>query len=157
MKALFSPDYARQYATRSIFLAGPTVRQRPDGDITAWRRQALGYLQRSGFDGDVFFPECAPGRTFNHMYEAQLEWEAYHMDTATCILFWVPRDLKLLPGFTTNIEWGMWCDSGKVVLGFPKDAPKMKPFRFWANVLGVPVAHTVGETLDLALKAVGGP
>lgn len=152
MRVVFSPQYAEPYAGDSIFLAGPTTRNRINGDITKWRRQALSYLQKSAFRGDVFFPEVSPGKTFNYSYEHQLEWESYHLDYASCIMFWVPRHLSELPGFTTNIEWGMWCDSGKVVLGFPEDAPKMKPFRFWARHLGVPVAHNLGDTLDLAIE-----
>ena len=45
------------------------------------------------------------------------------------ILFWIPRDLDTLPGFTTNIEWGVWHASGRCVLGAPPNAPKLRYLR----------------------------
>ena len=44
-------------------------------------------------------------------------------------MFWIPRDLEKLPGFTTNIEAGEWLHSGKLVIGAPDEAPKIRYLR----------------------------
>jgi len=153
MRAVFYSSRLDSYSQASIFLAGPTARSRPEGDITEWRRKALSHLQIRKFDGDVFFPEPEPGRGVigDTGTESQIKWEREHLEQATCICFWIPRELKEMPAFTTNIEWGMWCDSDKVVLGYPENAPKMGHIIHYARRLGVPMAYTLGETLDLAM------
>lgn len=42
--------------------------------------------------------------------------------------FGFPRDLDVLPGFTTNVEFGYWLhdDYCKIVYGRPDNAPKTK-------------------------------
>lgn len=49
------------------------------------------------------------------------------MENADIVLFWIPRNLKILPGFTTNIEFGYWYgkDYKKIKMGFPLDAENM--------------------------------
>src|SRR5208283_2036689 len=79
-------------------------------------------------------------------------------------LFWVPRDISLdengklkLPAFTTNVEFGAWCDSGKVVFGAPPDYEKRKNkyLKFYADFYKVPSGETLTETLDEALEMLG--
>ena len=41
-------------------------------------------------------------------------------------MFWVPRVLPDMPAFTTNVEFGYWLHSGKVIYGRPDDATKIK-------------------------------
>ena len=64
----------------------------------------------------------------------------------------MPRDLKMLPGFTSNVEFGEWMKSGKVILGYPEGAPKMRYLHMKANTYDIPVFHTLKETLDCALR-----
>lgn len=151
MNTLFAPDYLDEYEGPSIFLAGPTIRQRLSGDITRWRRQALNLLQMYKYRGDVFFPEVEPGGRFNYGRERQYDWEDFHLNSASCILFWIPRDLKTLPAFTTNIEWGKWHDSGKVVLGAPLNAPKMSYIRYDAAKCAVPIEDELGDAIQTAI------
>jgi len=99
----------------------------------------------------TFVPEDETGE-WKHSYIDQIEWEESALKQADVIIFWIPRDLITMPAFTTNIEWGMWCDSGKVVLGAPKNAPKMKYLRYYATKFDVPQAFTLSETIDNALK-----
>ena len=60
-------------------------------------------------------------------WTAQVEWEDTCLHLSDVVAFWVPRDLATLPGFTTNVEWGRWESSGRVVLGAPDGAPGMRP------------------------------
>jgi hypothetical protein len=141
----------------SIFLAGPTPRSK---DVRSWRTKssaeekcALDILRKKGVDITVIVPEDRDG-TWNEAfnYDAQLDWEHEGLTRATCILFWIPRDLETLPGFTTNDEFGTWKYSGKVVFGAPPKAPKMKYQRYYARKIGIPTAETLEGTIDLALE-----
>ena len=121
--------YARQPVpdsfSRAIFLAGPTPRT---PEVPSWRPRALELLAARGYDGVVFVPEDADGsRRFD--YSDQVGWETEGLELADVIVFWIPRELDTLPGFTTNVEWGMWLNSGKCVLGAPADAPKLRFLR----------------------------
>ena len=45
---------------------------------------------------------------------------------ASIIVFWVPRVLPDMPVFTTNVEFGYWLHTGKVLYGRPEGAKKTK-------------------------------
>ena len=114
---------------KGIFLAGPTLRN--GYSQNSWRYKALKLFDKFDFDGQIFIPEYEPSKTFidtdeNIKKQTYWEWEA--LDKATAIMFWIPRDIKTLPGFTTNIEFGRYtalCPE-KIVLGYPSNAPKMR-------------------------------
>lgn len=112
--------------SKSIFLAGPTARVQPgESAPPSWRAEALSYLESQGYEGVVFVPEYAPD--FDHsnlQYSEQVDWETECLKMSDVILIWVPRDLEKLPAFTTNIEFGTWLSSWKVVYGRPEDSPK---------------------------------
>ena len=138
----------------SIFLAGPTPR---DPSVPSWRPEALRLLQESGWDGDVYVPEPDGDTPWDADYEGQVEWEETALHCSDIILFWIPRDLTPLangslamPGLTTNIEFGVWAESGKVVLGYPEGAPSMRYPRHYADKHQMLVGSTLDETLDLA-------
>jgi len=134
--------------TKSIFLAGPTPRSE---DNKSWRPKALEILSRLGFDGAVFVPEPRDGKWAKD-YTDQVEWEESGMQRADCIVFWIPRDMKGgMAGLTTNDEWGVWKDSGKVVLGTPPDADHIRYQRHYAKKQGVPIADSLEDTLKAAL------
>jgi hypothetical protein len=138
----------------SVFLAGPTPR---DPDVPSWRPDALAWLEKHaaemGFsDLVVFVPEDEEGE-FKGSYLDQVEWESKGLHFADVILFWVPRDLDWLPGFTTNVEFGKWCSSAKAVLGHPEDAPKTRYLDWLAEENGMPVPdHTLEDICKTALE-----
>lgn len=141
---------------KSIFLAGPTPRQVEGGSTTSvesWRPEAVAYLEELGYDGHVFIPEAADG-VWRKDYEGQIEWEEAALNQADCILFWVPRDMATMPALTTNDEWGVWKDTGKVVFGSPDTAVKVNYQRYYAKKYHVPMADTLQATLKLAVDAV---
>ena len=89
----------------SIFLAGPTLRNSTFDK--SWRKEACEILDKLGFDGVVYVPEF--GQSKNPMeFLEQAEWERNGLFNASVIVFYVPRKLPALPGFTTNVEFGMW-------------------------------------------------
>lgn len=107
---------------KSIFLAGPTPRGE---NITSWRTEACKKLEELGFDGIVYVPEYSTWKP-KEDYVDQAMWERIALTEATTILFWIPRKLPELPAFTTNVEFGYWLHSNKVIYGRPDDASKIK-------------------------------
>lgn len=104
--------------TSSLFLAGPTPR---DAETPSWRPEALQLLEQLGYDGVVFVPEpqVPSWDSGPDAYQAQMAWERQGLDYADVILFWIPRDMRKMPGLTTNVEFGRYVFLGKVVLGAP--------------------------------------
>lgn len=166
MEVIYTGENAPTTITKSLFLAGPSLRPGQEKEIESWRKDALKILEDKGFDGVVFCPENR-GFGFDNPdfnYDDQIEWEDKYLNIADCIVFWVPRDLSLdssgkikLPAFTTNVEWGAWADSGKVVFGSPSDIAKRKNkyLKFYADRYNVPEGETLTETLEHAMEMIG--
>lgn len=111
--------------SKSIFLAGPTPR---DVNVKSWRNEAVDILKKLNFDGIVYLPESKNRAVSDDFltYGGVIDWEHERLNSSKVILFWIPRDLKTLPGFTTNVEFGYHLKSGKIVYGRPDNAPKTK-------------------------------
>jgi len=137
---------------KTIFLAGCSVR---DPEDQSWRPEAIELFRKFEFNGTLFAPEMHVGG-FPDDWKYVVEWEDWHLHRADCILFWIPRDLKVFFGFTTNVEWGRWERSGKVVLGSPPGAKKMGYIRYYAKKLGIPTSDTLEEAVKSAMKMVAG-
>lgn len=139
--------------TSALFLAGPTPRS---PEVPSWRPEALRVLEESGYDGVVFVPEDENGE-WRHSYLEQVEWESSGLHFADIIVFWVPRELETMPAFTTNVEFGHWVASGKVVLGYPPGAPKNR-YLDWLlahHARGQRPSETLADTLAAALTHIG--
>ncbi|GAA0441872.1 hypothetical protein Acor_05970 [Acrocarpospora corrugata] len=140
----------------SIFLAGPTPRSPA---VRSWRPAAITLIQRS-WPGDlaILIPESRDAIRAAD-YDDQFSWETRARESATAILFWIPRDLATLPGFTTNVEFGHDVTTGKAVLGCPPDCPNPERNRYLihlANHYSVPVRQTLPDTVAAALASIGG-
>lgn len=140
--------YALEPLRQSIFLAGPTPRS---SDVESWRPEALQKLGELGFSGDVYVPEASDWQAHDS-YDAQVHWEWEALKQASVIVFWVPREIATMPAFTTNVEFGDWVKSGKVILGAPANAPKMTYLRMLATKYNVPCFDTLDETLQAAVE-----
>lgn len=138
-------------APKSVFLAGPTPRS---ADVPSWRPEALRLLEAGGFTGDVYVPEPRDGK-WAEDYTHQIEWEHEGLQKASLILFWIPRNMVTLPGLTTNIEWGMWVGTRKVVLGSPPEAEHMRYIRYQASKLKVPTFDALQDALNHVIKVLG--
>ena len=107
---------------KSIFLAGLTPREE---NVVSWRTELCKKLDELGFDGVVYVPEYSTWKP-KEDYVDQAMWERIALTEATVILFWIPRELPDMPAFTTNVEFGYWLHSGKVIYGRPNNAKKVK-------------------------------
>ncbi len=119
MNVIYSPEPVILLGP-SIFLAGPTPRSR---DVQSWRPKALELLEKMNFDGTVLVPEH---RNWDYQFDYmnQVEWEWEGLENCSAIVFWVPRELKTMPAFTTNVEFGSYVRSGRAFYGRPDGSPK---------------------------------
>ncbi|OGM99292.1 MAG: hypothetical protein A2915_02500 [Candidatus Yanofskybacteria bacterium RIFCSPLOWO2_01_FULL_41_34] len=159
MKAIYYYDEPPDSYTKSIFLTGPSPRT---PDVQSWRPEALRILEAKGFNGVVFVPEPKPGDNSQYEWSKSPQWEHKMLDMADIVLFWVPRDISALPngesklpGFTTNVEFGHWVNSGKAVLGHPPSAPHTGYLRFMADKFHVPTMFTLEDTINKAIELIG--
>ncbi|MFF9436754.1 nucleoside 2-deoxyribosyltransferase domain-containing protein [Streptomyces sp. NPDC014735] len=141
----------------SVFLAGPT----PDksAPVASWRPEAARLLAEQ-WKGErpltVLSPESRNGERADR-YENQVNWETDAREAATAIMFWIPRDMRTLPGMTTNVEFGLDAPSGRAVLGCPPDCPSPERNRYLIHVAhrhAVPVCTTLADTAAAALALV---
>jgi len=147
MQVIYAPETPPDSYTMSLFLAGPSPRNE---DQPNWRTEALRILDAQDYDGVVFVPLPRDGQ-WAHGYDSQVEWETKYLNMADLVVFWIPRS-ENLPGLTTNVEYGMWFDTGKAILGYPEDATHMRYLDWHGQQEMVPVFHSLEETLDEALK-----
>lgn len=133
----------------SLFLAGPTPRHR---DVASWRPEALEILRRLGFAGAVLVPERQDWAA-KFDYQDQVEWEYAGLEACTVIAIWVPRHRETLPGFTTNVEFGRYVGSGRVVYGRPDGAPHTRYLDWlYRKLTGSEPEATLEGTLRAAVE-----
>jgi 8-oxo-dGTP pyrophosphatase MutT (NUDIX family) len=156
MEVVYTGEEMPKKIIKSIFLAGPTPRNKDE--VESWRGDALRILEDKGFEGTVFVPEGRDGE-FKLDYDDQVGWEEKYLNVADCIVFWIPRDLEpdskgypKMAAFTTNVEFGTWQSSGKIVFGAPAKATKNGYLKHYADKFNVPVAESLVETLDNAME-----
>jgi 8-oxo-dGTP pyrophosphatase MutT (NUDIX family) len=149
MTVVYALEQLPTKVSKSIFLAGPTPRS---ADVPSWRPEALRILRDLGYDGHVLVPES---RSWADDYTNQIEWELAALSMADVIVFWVPREMKTMPALTTNVEYGSWVDSGKVILGYPESATSVRYLQHLADKFKCPTATTLSSTLTQAVDMFG--
>lgn len=122
---VYAKEEVPKNLTSSIFLAGCTPRENLDLE---WRNKAIEILDNLNYEGVVFLPidrdrESIP---FNFSrYEEQIDWERKCCKLADKIVFWIPRefrpDFEML-GQTTNVEFGLYFNFNKLMIGSPDKA-----------------------------------
>lgn len=131
----------------SIFLAGPTPRS---NDVASWRPEAIKLLESTGYSGVVYVPEDRSG-VYHGDYTGQIDWETRNLNRCDCILFWVPRNMKTMPGLTTNAEFGRYENSGKIVLGAPKGAEHVRYLQSFALKYNVEIFDSLWLAVNAAV------
>lgn len=119
MKVIYTPEPVILDG-KSIFLAGPTPRS---AEVASWRPYALELLDKLNFKGTVCVPERRDWKVAFE-YNDQVEWEWQGLENCTAIVFWVPREVKTMPAFTTNVEFGSYVRSGRAFYGRPDGSAK---------------------------------
>jgi 8-oxo-dGTP pyrophosphatase MutT (NUDIX family) len=159
MQVIFTDSEMPQSFSKSLFLAGPSSRNKEE--VPSWRPDAIKLLDDMGYNGVIFVPEGSDGG-FKLDYDDQVGWEEKYLNACDCILFWIPRDLSpdskghpKMAALTTNVEFGAWADSGKVVLGAPEEAEKVSYLKHYAEEYNVPISDTLTDTLRSAMDKLG--
>lgn len=132
----------------SIFLAGPTPRSK---DVKSWRPDAIKILEDLKFDGNILYPEYSNGHIID--YTKQVEWEYQGLLLCNAIVFWVPRNMEIMPALTTNVEFGYWMakDRWKLYYGRPDNAPHTKYLDWLYNHewnIPLPIDNNLKELLE---------
>ena len=151
LKVVYAQETLPIEVVKSVFLAGPSPR---DEVTSSWRPEALELLSKLGYDGHVFVPEPRDGRPWSD-YTSQIEWETSALNQADAIVFWVPRSSPKMLGLTTNIEWGLWADTGKCILGTPPEAEHVRYLQWMATKMKIPNYSTLEATIQEAVAQVG--
>jgi len=142
MKVIYAQQAIPNNISKSIFLAGPSLRTEQTG--ISWRIKALQILEIIGYDGVVFVPEAETGNFTDFNYDLQILWETKCLRIADNILFFINGNLENgLLGLTTNAELGQWQDSGKCVLVTEETADSVRYQEWWAKELKVPAYHNM--------------
>tara|TARA_R110000868_G_scaffold9099_2_gene46039 strand:+ start:205 stop:678 length:474 start_codon:yes stop_codon:yes gene_type:complete len=127
MKIIYSGQN-KEIDGRSIFLAGCSPRK---GQTLLWRFEALAFLRESGFEGTVIVPEPETGESWLD-YMGVVEWEDKYLKLADVIVFWLPRSIKDgIYGFTSNVEFGKYLNSGKIIYGRPDQSDNNRYLDYW--------------------------
>ena len=137
---------------KSIFLAGPTPRKE---EIVSWRKEAIKILKENNFDGIVYVPEYSSMKPRGD-YEDQVMWEREGLMNSSVIVFWIPRNLPDMPAFTTNVEFGYYIHTGKILYGRPNESIKNR-YLDWLYELDYKKKpyNNLEELLKEAIKKVG--
>jgi hypothetical protein len=137
----------------SVFLAGPSHAD----PAQSWRPAAIDLLKQH-WPGEPVLNVISPesrGGVRAQSYLDQVRWETMARGCVDVVMFWIPRDVVHLPGFTTNVEFGMDVTTGRVVLGCPLDCPNPERNRYLiavADMHNTPVRHTLEETVRAGVK-----
>lgn len=146
MKIVYAKEDFPERFKESLFLVGPTPRSH--NPVPSWRPKALDLLESLGYEGTVFIPEDRGGE-FQGTYDEQVGWEIEALNMSDIIVAWVPRDLETMPAFTTNVEFGYWLKSGKLIYGRPDNSPKTRYLdSLYRMETGEEACSTLKETLE---------
>jgi hypothetical protein len=149
MEVVHAHEHPVGVPVRSIFLAGPSPRGNEEYN---WRPEALSILEHNEFSGTVYVPLPRSGEyraDYDHV--AQIDWELFYLENAHVIAFWIPRDIQTLPGFTTNVEFGLFAASTKALLGYPPGAHKMRYLHRVAEMYGIEIFNHLAPMLLTAI------
>lgn len=117
---------------RAIFLAGCSPRP---GQTLTWRKDAIEYFKKVRYKGTVIIPEPEDGEPWPD-YLSVVEWEDKYLRLADVVVFWIPRSTDNgIYGFTSNVEFGKYLNSGKIIYGRPEGSDNNRYLDYWYTKL----------------------
>lgn len=133
---VYAKEEVPKNLTSSIFLAGCTPRENLDLE---WRNKAIEILDNLNYEGVVFLPIDRDRKSIPFdfsRYEEQIDWERKCCKLADKIVFWIPRefrpDFEML-GQTTNVEFGLYFNFNKLMIGSPDKAVANSYLKYLCN------------------------
>lgn len=154
MRIVYALEETPESIDESIFLVGPTPRE---ACSISWRAEMIENLIDADFNGTVFVPEPRNGHWAGD-YADQIDWELKHLEMADVIIAWVPREMTTMPALTTNVEFGKFLSSGKVVYGRPETAEKCRYLDALYAKSGFGEPHSdMAATAQAAVTKLGTP
>lgn len=153
MKLVYTCEAIPNEITKSVFLAGPSLRPE-QSHMISWRLKAIKILEQLNYDGVVFIPEARGGNHLDLEFSKVNEWEHKCMNIADNILFYINRNIEEgLLGLTTNTEVGIWFSSGKSVLCTEPNSDNIRYQEALAKSNNVPLYHELYNSfLDIIKK-----
>ena len=161
LQIIYAQEEFPAFVNKSIFLAGPTPR---DDETPSWRPEAISYLRQHGYNGTIYIPEPRTKQRYKD-YDKQFEWEHKALDRADIILFYIPRDLSpninghpKMAALTTNIEYGLYADSNRLVVCIPEDKINVSSNKYIQNCCferQTPFYTSLDEALNKVVKTLG--
>lgn len=147
---IYTPLNKIEKISNAVFLAGPSPRMGVQyKDDCEWRKEFIYILRKKGFDGDIIDPI---NRNFDKTdLKKQIEWEVDGLYKSSLIVFWIPRT-KEHPALTTNVEFGEWLNSNKILLGFPDESINNDYLKIRAEINNIPVHHDLYSLADSVIK-----
>lgn len=126
----------------SVFLAGPSPRTNL---LPSWRPHMINIIRQEGYQGDIISPEKKKHDFEEYDCEINTAWEYQHMKIADKIIFWIPREMIAMPALTSNVEFGEFLHSGKILLAYPPNAQNMIYLQVKAKMNNVPVVNSMED------------
>jgi ADP-ribose pyrophosphatase YjhB (NUDIX family) len=153
MHIVYATQEPPEVVTKSVFLVGPTPRSETGGE--SWRPAMIDALREAGYDGVVYVPETEDGK-WKHSYLDQIAWEQKYLHQCDCLVAWIPRELQKMPAFTTNVEFGEFVHSGKMVYGRPMQAPKTRYLDvLYEEATGSKPWESIQAVAEVAVRRIG--
>jgi len=138
----------------SVFLMGPSPRSK---DTKSWRKEAVELFEKIekeyDFTINLILPEFKDSN-FKFEKENQVKWELKCQKFSTFLFFWIPREMKKLPGLTTNIELGMNIDRENLVVGFPKDSEKNDYIRILCKLKNIHIFKSLENQIIYVFEKI---
>ena len=119
----------------------------------SWRPTIINLLEQKGFQGTIYVPEPSDEQWGDYLH--QVNWEKEKLDNCDIIIFWIPRELQFMPAFTTNVEFGLYLNSGKVLYGRPPESPKNRYLDFkYQEVYKKEPCNTMEELVESIIRRI---
>ncbi len=75
------------------------------------------------------------------------------LEEANLIMFWVPRNMETMPGLTTNVEFGLYLKTGKIIYGRPDNSERNNYLdELYKSVYREFPTNTLESTIESSLK-----